>query len=169
MTVGATSPSLSSSVSSSALVDSASPGKNELDSFSSAALNFPGRSAATQATMAAIQTTKTTHFERGPAERANTLVNTRQAPRRVLLKVVRGIGSTVSAGVEVTGPDAGEEAGHRVHGSGQALSRGHARLAARRRPHPAARDSLSARGGTRTRTSVRTRLFESRESAIPPP
>src|SRR5918994_3820996 len=138
MTVGATSPSLSSSVSSSALVDSASPGKNELDSFSSAALNFPGRSAATQATMAAIQTTKTTHFDRGPAEKANTLVNTRQAPRRVLLTVARGIASTADAGVGVTDPDAGEEAGHRVHGSGRALSRGHA--AARRRPHPAAGD-----------------------------
>ena len=48
-TIGACSPPCSSSVTSSALVDSASPGRNDVDSFFSASANLPGRFGADRA------------------------------------------------------------------------------------------------------------------------
>jgi hypothetical protein len=57
-------------VTASALVDSASPGRNDVDSFFSASENFPGRFAAPMPTIAMIQTAKTTHLARRPAGNA---------------------------------------------------------------------------------------------------
>ena len=52
----------------SALVDSASPGRYEVDSLFSASVNFVGSWAGpTAMTMPTSQTMKTTHFARGPA------------------------------------------------------------------------------------------------------
>ncbi len=54
----------------SAFVDSASPGKNEVDSLTSASENLPGRLAANEPKIASTQIAATTHFERRPAENA---------------------------------------------------------------------------------------------------
>ncbi len=62
---GASSPPWSSSDASSALVDSASPGRKEVDSFSSASVNFPGRLSGPAAMkMPTNQIVNTTHFAR---------------------------------------------------------------------------------------------------------
>src|SRR5918999_1867746 len=72
MTIAACSPSCSASAFCSALVDSASPGRNDVDSFSSASVNLPGRFAGPAAMkMATTQIANTTHLARGPAGRAN--------------------------------------------------------------------------------------------------
>src|SRR5215210_1603512 len=71
MTAGASSPPWRSSVAVSAFVDSASPGRNEVDSLFSASANFVGSCAGPAAMkMATSQTTKTTHFARGPVAMA---------------------------------------------------------------------------------------------------
>ena len=70
MTAGASSPPCSSSAAVSTLVDSASPGRNEVDSFSSASVNFPGRLAPRAMKMPTSQMRKTTHLARRPAATA---------------------------------------------------------------------------------------------------
>ena len=66
MTAGASSPFCSSSAAFSALVDSASPGRNEVDSFSSASVNLPGRLVPKAKKMPTSHTASTIHFARGP-------------------------------------------------------------------------------------------------------
>ena len=69
MTSGASSsPPWKRFVASSAVVDSASPGRNEVDSFFSASVNLPGRFAAPEPTIASTQMAATTHFARRPAK-----------------------------------------------------------------------------------------------------
>ena len=70
MTAGASSPPCSSSAAVSTLVDSASPGRNEVDSFSSASVNLPGRFAPSEMKMPTSQMRKTTHLARRPAAMA---------------------------------------------------------------------------------------------------
>ncbi len=67
MTVAARSPSCSALVISSALVDSASPGRKEVDSFFSASEYLPGRFVAIIAPTARIQAARTIHLARRPA------------------------------------------------------------------------------------------------------
>jgi hypothetical protein len=71
ITAGASSPPWSSSVAWSALVDSASPGRNDVDSLSSASVNLPGRLAGPEAMkIATSQIRKTTHLARRPVAMA---------------------------------------------------------------------------------------------------
>src|ERR671916_717995 len=67
MTSGASSPPWKRSLAASAVVDSASPGRNDVDSFSSASLNFVGSSPAIEPTIASSQTVATIHFALRPA------------------------------------------------------------------------------------------------------
>src|ERR671916_728445 len=71
MTAGASSPPCSSSAAVSVFVDSASPGRNEVDSFSSASVNLPGRFAGPAAMkMPTSQIANTIHLALEPAGRA---------------------------------------------------------------------------------------------------
>src|SRR3712207_63317 len=83
MTVGAVSPPWISSVTASAFVDSASPGRKDVDSFFSASLNFSGSPRPTVAKIAANQTAQTTHLARRPDGMAKTrLIARHYGPRR---------------------------------------------------------------------------------------
>src|SRR3954452_24089082 len=71
MTAEASSPPWRDFVAASAFVDSASPGRYDVDSLSSASENFVGSwSGPTAMKMPTSQTMKTTHLARGPAARA---------------------------------------------------------------------------------------------------
>jgi hypothetical protein len=63
--MGASSPFVSFSVCSSALVDSASAGRKEVDSFCSASENFPGRLNANDAKITSSHARATNHLARG--------------------------------------------------------------------------------------------------------
>src|SRR5687768_4372583 len=67
ITIGACSPPCSSSAMPSTLVDSASAGRNVVDSLFSASLYLPGRLAAPEATSATRASASTTHFAVRPA------------------------------------------------------------------------------------------------------
>ena len=67
MTSGASSPPSRRFVTSSAFVDSASPGKNDVDSFFSASENFSTSFAWNETPTIAIQTSATIHLARRPA------------------------------------------------------------------------------------------------------
>ena len=73
ITIGACSPSWSSSAVVSALVDSASDGRNDVDSLFSASENLPGRFAPMIATTATSQIPATTNFEVLPVARVSSL------------------------------------------------------------------------------------------------
>src|SRR5215218_1591043 len=67
ITIGACSPPSSSSTMPSTLVDSASPGRNVVDSLFSASEYLPGRFAAPEASSAIRQTARTVNFALRPA------------------------------------------------------------------------------------------------------
>ena len=67
ITIGACSPPCSSSEMPSTSVDSASAGRNDVDSLFSASLYLPGRFAAPEANSAIRQTARTTNFAMRPA------------------------------------------------------------------------------------------------------
>ena len=89
MTIGACSPPCSSSLTASALVDSASDGRNDVDSLFSASEYFPGRSAAMIATTASSQTPATTNLEILPV----ASVRSRDNPRNYSSSARRSSGS----------------------------------------------------------------------------
>jgi hypothetical protein len=71
-TAAAVSPPWISSTACSAFVDSASPGRKDVDSFCSASAYLVGRSAPMTATMTASQTAPTIHFARRPDARVRS-------------------------------------------------------------------------------------------------
>src|SRR5918995_2862550 len=73
ITIGACSPPCSSSVMVRALVDSASPGRNDVDSLFSASVNFPGRFAPNEAKRTTSATARMTHFAVRPAGMVRSL------------------------------------------------------------------------------------------------
>jgi hypothetical protein len=73
ITIGACSPPCSSSVMASAFVDSASPGRNDVDSLFSASLYFPGRFAPNETKRNTSATASTTHFAVRPAATVRSL------------------------------------------------------------------------------------------------
>ena len=102
MTIAAFSPSCRSLLTSSAFVDSASPGRNDVDSFFSASENFPGRFVANEAKIAASQISATTHLARRPAGRVNSDAIRGLLPHRYDAHVSDRRSSASSAG-SVTG------------------------------------------------------------------
>src|SRR4028118_2146011 len=88
MPVGARSPSCRRSVIASARVDSASSGRNELDSFSSASVYLPGRLKARAPKSTRNHAPKTTNFVRRPATKeAKAFISTARYTGRDLALV----------------------------------------------------------------------------------
>src|ERR1700709_2549661 len=82
MTIGASSPPWKRFVAERAFVDSASPGRNDVDSFFSASVNLPGRLAAKEAKMASTQIAATTHLARRPGKTGRRGATRRLLPQR---------------------------------------------------------------------------------------
>src|SRR5687767_6910539 len=94
ITIGACSPPCSSSVMASALVDSASPGRNDVDSLFSASLYLPGRLAPNETNRKTSAVASTTHFAVRPAATVRSLamvgMSFRWGVRRFYKRVATG-------------------------------------------------------------------------------
>src|SRR6478735_11437252 len=85
MTAGASSPPCSCVAAVRTFVDSASPGRNEVDSLSCAFSNFVGMPAAVESTTTASQAIATTHLAIGLATNANRRLTPRSSGRELRL------------------------------------------------------------------------------------